>query len=86
MKDIGIDRTVLIFTLGISVATGIVFGLAPAISSAKLDLNEALKATAKTATSRSGLRGTFVVAQLALAMVLLIGAGLMTRSFVRLLR
>jgi putative ABC transport system permease protein len=85
MTDIGINRTVLAFTLGISIATGIVFGLAPALSSARLDLNEALKATAKTATARSGLRGAFVVSQLALALVLLIGAGLMTRSFIRLL-
>jgi putative ABC transport system permease protein len=85
MAEIGINRTVLVFTLGISIATGIVFGLAPALSSAKLDLNDALKATAKTATTRSGLRGAFVVSQLALALVLLIGAGLMTRSFVRLL-
>src|ERR1041385_7169527 len=85
MAEIGINRTVLVFTLGISIATGIVFGLAPALSSAKLDLNDTLKATAKTATTRSGLRGAFVVSQLALALVLLIGAGLMTRSFVRLL-
>jgi putative ABC transport system permease protein len=85
MADIGINRTVMLFTFGVSVVTGIVFGLAPALSSAKLDLNEALKATAKTATSRSGLRGAFVVSQLALALVLLIGAGLMARSFIRLL-
>ena len=85
MANIGLNRTVLLFTLGISIATGIFFGLAPALSSAKLDLNEALKATAKTATTRSGLRGAFVVSQLALALVLLVGAGLMTRSFVRLL-
>jgi predicted permease len=85
MADVGISRTVLLFTFGISIATGILFGLAPALSSAKLDLNEALKATAKTATARSGLRGAFVVSQLALALVLLIGAGLMTRSLVRLL-
>jgi putative ABC transport system permease protein len=85
MADVGISRTVLLFTLGISILTGIVFGLAPALSSAKLDLNEALKATAKTSSARSGLRSAFVVSQLALALVLLIGAGLMTRSFVRLL-
>ncbi|MFZ1218528.1 MAG: FtsX-like permease family protein, partial [Chthoniobacterales bacterium] len=85
MANIGISRTVLLFTLGISILTGIVFGLAPALSSAKLDLNEALKATAKTSSARSGLRSAFVVSQLALALVLLIGAGLMTRSFVRLL-
>jgi putative ABC transport system permease protein len=83
--QIGINRTALLFTLGISVATGIFFGLAPAVSSSRLDLNEALKATEKTATSRTGLRGAFVVSQLALALVLLIGAGLMTRSFIRLL-
>jgi predicted permease len=85
VTEIGINRTVLIFTLGISVATGIFFGLAPALSSSRVDLNEALKATGKTVTARTGLRGAFVVCQLALALVLLIGAGLMTRSFIRLL-
>ncbi|HEX4641509.1 MAG TPA: FtsX-like permease family protein, partial [Chthoniobacterales bacterium] len=85
MADIGINRTVLLFTLAISIATGILFGLAPAFSSAKLDLNDALKETAKTATTRSRLRAAFVVSQLALTLVLLIGAGLMTRSFVRLM-
>jgi putative ABC transport system permease protein len=81
---IGIDRGVLIFTVIVSIATGILFGLAPALSSSKLDLNEALRTTTKTANTRSGLRGAFVVAQLALTLVLLVGAGLMTRSFVRL--
>src|SRR3954465_9363130 len=85
MADIGINRTVLLFTLAISIATGILFGLAPAFSSARLDLNDALKETAKTATARSSLRAAFVVSQLALTFVLLIGAGLMTRSFVRLM-
>jgi putative ABC transport system permease protein len=85
VTEIGINRTALLFTLGVSVATGIFFGLAPALSSARLDLNEALRATEKTATSRTGLRGAFVVSQLALALVLLIGAGLMSRSFIRLL-
>jgi putative ABC transport system permease protein len=84
IADFGINRSVLFFTVGISVATGIFFGLAPALTSARLDLNEALKGTAKTATARSGLRGAFVVSQLALTLVLLNGAGLMTRSFVRL--
>ena len=84
LADIGINRSVFFFTVGISVATGIFFGLAPALTSARLDLNEALKGAAKTATARSGLRGAFVVSQLALTLVLLIGAGLMTRSFIRL--
>jgi putative ABC transport system permease protein len=84
ITNIGINRSVLLFTLAISIVTGIFFGLAPALSSARLDLNEALKATAKTATARSGLRGALVISQLALTLVLLIGAGLMTRSFIRL--
>jgi putative ABC transport system permease protein len=83
--DVGINRSVLFFTFGISVLTGVFFGLVPALSATKLDLNEVLKGGAKTATARSGLRGAFVVSQLALTLVLLIGAGLMTRSFVRLI-
>ncbi|MGH9695832.1 MAG: FtsX-like permease family protein, partial [Bryobacteraceae bacterium] len=85
LSNVAIDRGVLFFTLGTSIATGILFGLAPAISSSRLDLNAALKATAKTASGRSRLRGSFVVAQIALTLVLLVGAGVMTRSFVRLL-
>ena len=84
IANIGINRAVLLFTLATSIVTGILFGLAPAFSSARLDLNDALKETAKTATTRSSLRAAFVVSQLALTLVLLIGAGLMTRSFVRL--
>jgi putative ABC transport system permease protein len=79
------NRSVLLFTLVISIATGTLFGLAPAFSSSRLDLNDALKETAKTATTRSTLRAAFVISQLALTLVLLIGAGLMTRSFVRLM-
>src|SRR3954451_12462912 len=86
VAEIGINRTVLLFTLAISIATGILFGLAPAFSSTRLDLNDALKETAKTATTRSNLRAAFIVSQLALTLVLLVGAGLMTRSFVRLTR
>ncbi len=85
LSNVAIDRGVLLFTFGASVLTGVLFGLAPAISSSRLDLNEALKATTKTASGRSRLRGSFVVAQIALTLVLLVGAGLMTRSFVRLL-
>ncbi len=85
LTNVAIGRGVLLFTFGASVLTGILFGLAPAISSSRVDLNEALKATAKTASGRSRLRGSFVVAQIALTLVLLVGAGLMTRSFVRLL-
>ncbi|MEP6955412.1 MAG: ABC transporter permease, partial [Chthoniobacterales bacterium] len=86
LGHIAIDRGVLLFTAGASVATGILFGLAPAISSSKLDLKTSLQSTATTSSARSGLRGTFVVLQIALTLVLLVGAGLMTRSFVRLLQ
>ncbi len=81
LSHIAIDRGVLLFTAGVSVATGILFGLAPAISSSKLDLNTSLKSTAITSSARSGLRGTFVVLQIALTLVLLVGAGLIDAQF-----
>jgi predicted permease len=77
---------VLGFTLLLSLVTGIVFGLAPAWQSTKTDLQETLKEGSRTASdSRSGrLRNTFVVAEIAMAMVLLVGAGLLIRSLTRL--
>jgi putative ABC transport system permease protein len=77
---------VLGFTLLLSVLTGILFGMAPAWQSAKTDLHETLKEGSRTASDgRSGhLRNTFVVAEIALAMVLLVGAGLFIKSLTRL--
>ncbi|HEV2705010.1 MAG TPA: ABC transporter permease [Pyrinomonadaceae bacterium] len=86
-KEIGVDSQVLVFTLIVSVATGILFGLAPALRVARRDVNSALKDVAKSSVpgfSRNRLRGALVVAEVALAVVLLIGAGLLMRSFVRL--
>jgi putative ABC transport system permease protein len=87
--EIGIDTTVLGFTVLITLLTGIIFGLAPALQHSQPDLNESLKEGKKTSNAGFGrhrLRSAFVVAEVALALVLLIGAGLMVRSFWRLTR
>ncbi len=87
VEEIGIDRQVLGFTLLVSVLTGIIFGLAPALQGSKPDLNESLKEGGKgTVTSRRGnrMRSLLVVSEIALSLVLLVGAGLMVRSFARL--
>ena len=81
---IGLDGRVLSFTLLLSLLTGIVFGLVPAWQSAKPDLSEALKEGGKGATgSRHRARSLFVISEIALTFVLLIGAGLMVRSFLQ---
>ena len=88
---IRIDPRVLAFTFLVSILTGIAFGLAPASRSARVDLNSALKSGGRNtqgdggfSLSRHRLRGLLVVSELALSLMLLIGAGLLIRSFVRL--
>jgi putative ABC transport system permease protein len=79
-----IDRRVLLFTLGIAVATGIIFGLAPAVRASRPDLHEDLKDGGRgtsSGASRNRLRSALVVGELALSVVLLVGAMLMMRSF-----
>jgi putative ABC transport system permease protein len=82
---IDLDWRVLIFTLAVSLFTGLIAGLAPALQASKPDLNELLKEGAKGSQGgRQGLRKALIVAEVALAMVLLIGAGLLVKSFLRL--
>ena len=87
LQTIGIDGRILAFALGVSMLTGVLFGLAPALQSLKLNVNELLKDGGRTASggvARRRLRDALVVAEVALALVLLIGAGLLLRSFSRL--
>ena len=87
VKEIGIDGQALGFTLLVSFLTGIIFGLAPALQASNPDLNESLKESARGSAGgvgRSRLRGLLVVAEVALSLLLLVSAGLMIRSFMRL--
>jgi putative ABC transport system permease protein len=85
-REISMDGSVLIFTIALSLLTGVIFGLAPAMQAAKINLNETLKEGGKgtVAPSRPRLRSALVIAEIALALVLLVGAGLLINSFLRL--
>jgi len=80
--EIGIDGTVLAFTLAVSLGTGLLFGLAPALAASRPDLQDPLKEGGRGRSSAA--RGLLVAAEVALAVVLLVGAGLLLRSFLRL--
>ena len=91
LDEIGINGAVLAFTFGLSLLTGILFGLAPAWRAIRLDPNSSLKAGGRSGQSDSGLylkrhrlRSLLIASELALSLVLLIGAGLLIRSFIRL--
>ena len=91
LEDIAISGSVLAFTFGVSLVTGILFGVAPVWRAIKVDLNTSLKAGGRSGQSDSGLRvrrhslrGLLVISELTLSLMLLIGAGLLVRSFVRL--
>jgi putative ABC transport system permease protein len=86
VPDIHVDTTVLLFALAATVATGILFGLAPAWQASRTDLNDVLKQAGRgsSAGARPLLRNSLAAAELALATMLLIGAGLLGQSLLRL--
>jgi predicted permease len=91
LEAIGLDSSVLLFTFGVSIVTGLFFGLAPALRAARVDLNASMKAGGRhtqgdggLGSGRRRLRGLLVVAEVAISLMLLVGAGLLIRSFARL--
>jgi putative ABC transport system permease protein len=88
LKTLGLEAGILGFSFALSLLTGLVFGLAPALQSSRLDLNEVLKEGGRNMSAGAGhrLRSAMVVTEIALAVVLLVGAGLMMKSLLRLLQ
>ena len=91
LDAIALDGTVLAFTFAVSIVTGVLFGLVPAVRAARVDLNSSLKAGGRNTQGDGGfgggrrrLRSLLVIAEVAISLMLLIGAGLLIRSFVRL--
>ena len=81
LGEVSLDSRVLLFTLVLSLITGVIFGLAPAVKATRTNLQEVMKQSGRGASGfRHRLQGTFVAAEVALALVLLIGAGLMVRT------
>ena len=79
--EVGLDARVLLFTVGVSVLTGVLSGLAPALRTSRGRFNETLKESGRgTSSARARAQGLFVAVEMALALVLLIGAGLLIRS------
>jgi predicted permease len=87
-SEVGLNGTVLVYALLASLVTGVLFGLAPALRARATDLQSSLREAGRGLVSGGGqgLRSGLVVAEVALAVVLIVGAGLMTRSFIQLLR
>ena len=89
VASIGVDLRVLVATIGAATLSGLFFGIVPAMQSSRPDLSTALKDSGRSSTSGSGthrLRGALVVAEVALAVMLLVGAGLFIGSFIRMMR
>ncbi|MBN9694132.1 MAG: ABC transporter permease [Verrucomicrobia bacterium] len=87
LQSVALDLPVLMFTLVMAVATGLIFGLVPALRSAGTPVNGVLKESGSTVSEgrgRNRLRGILIIVETALALVLLVGAGLLINSFVRL--
>ena len=89
LDDVGVDQTIFAFTFGLALLTGLVFGLAPALQASRNDVRSRLQAEGRGAAGRFGgtrLRRVLVVSELAMAIVLLVCAGLLLRSFAKLQR
>jgi putative ABC transport system permease protein len=85
LDTVGFQPAVLVFALALSLVTVLVFGLAPALATSRVDLSESLKSVTRSVAGRRGrFRNGLVVAQVALSVILLVGAGLLMRSFMRL--
>ncbi|HEY9432835.1 MAG TPA: ABC transporter permease [Blastocatellia bacterium] len=87
LQMINLDGRILVFTILVSLLTGLLFGMAPALQSLKINLNESLKEGGRAASGgkrQRQTRGALVVAEVALALALLLGAGLLMRSFMKL--
>jgi predicted permease len=87
LREVNVDLVVLGMTLAICLGTGVIFGLIPGLASARPELTEALKEGGRSSTQgrrRNGLRNGLVIAEVALALVLLSAAGLLIKSFTRL--
>ncbi|HKQ75460.1 MAG TPA: ABC transporter permease [Blastocatellia bacterium] len=87
LSEIGVDGRAIAFTFGVSLLTSLLCGLAPALSASRTDLNESLKEGGRSAGGSSGMaRSALVVAEVALTLVLLVGAGLLIRSLWRVMQ
>src|SRR6266545_628102 len=85
--NLSVNAPILAFTLGVSLLTGLIFGVVPALSASRSDLNRTLKEGGRDSQTGGGrIRGALVIAELATAMILLVGAGLLLKSFMRLQR
>jgi predicted permease len=86
LGEVKLDYGATLFAIGASLLTGLLFGIVPALRITRLDLSSAIKASGRTGTGRSDsrVRGLLIVSEVALSLVLLIGAGLMIKSLIRL--
>jgi putative ABC transport system permease protein len=87
LDEVHVNGRVLLFTFAVSILTGLLFGFVPTLKASRADVNEVLKSGTKAASSGSNLRwwrDSLVVAEIALSLILLVGAGLMIRSFAQL--
>src|SRR5215510_10551212 len=81
LQSVSIDGRILLFTLGVTLLTGVLFGLAPALQAGRFNLNALLKEGGRGGGQRRRLRDALVITEVALALALLTGAGLLIRSF-----